>query len=178
MSVGAGLILCFKVFQDGNSIRIKKNKDQDCYNDVHRIVFIIWDDIMGDRCRLSAATEESTACTNSHAIKEPTYTQMYKHRHIANVLFFSFSSTWSQSCIIWFFILAQQFCFFFGLVTILFKGIKRWDWKYTWCSRHRVTDQIGQHWRTEHVFYAAHRLKMVSYVDLTERLCKHTWLLW
>lgn len=96
MSVGAALILFTLILLQsisGWKHYSNKKKDQDCYNNVHRIVFIIWDDIMGDRCRLSAATEESTACTNSHAIKEPTYTQMYKHRHIANVFWVFFSST-------------------------------------------------------------------------------------
>lgn len=90
---------------------------------MHRIVFIIWDDIMGDRCRLSAATEESPACTNSHAIKEPTYTQMYKHRHIANV-FFSFFFIHLISVLHHLILYSGASFFSSGLVTILFKGIK------------------------------------------------------
>lgn len=152
--------------------------DQDCFKDVHRIVFI-GDDIMGVRCRLSAATEESTACTNSHAIKEPTHTHKCTNTDKSPMFCFvflfqplvtpaSFDSLFWRN--VFFFFLSdwlQLFSKGLSIETGNKPDVPTIRTQIRPVSAARVT-------RTEHVFYAVHRLKMTSYVDLAGRLCKHT----
>lgn len=80
-SVGASLLLRFRVTQEGSSGAEKTRTGATVCTGSSLLV-----DIMGSRCRLTAATEESTACTNSHIRKEPTNTQMHKHRQITTGL--------------------------------------------------------------------------------------------
>lgn len=95
---------CNFSFQDGNSCGMKTPElPQWCAQDR-----LYWDDMTGNWCCFSAATEESTACTTSHVIKEPTNTQMYKHRRFVTV----FLATWSFLHYLLFFLYFATTCFF------------------------------------------------------------------
>lgn len=118
---------------------------------------LYWDDMMGNWCCFSAATEESTACTNSHAIKEPTNTQMYKHRHFATVFFFS------HLIILALFIIVSLFrhnVVFFWLVTIIWRQIKQCEINPSSAKQLQLSKHSARH-------SVVHRLKMASRIQLT-----------